>query len=640
MEERQVSVDGVPRPLPDPFVVCATQNPIEYEGTYPLPEAQLDRFLLKLTLPLPAREDEVAGARPARRRVRPARPRRGRASARWPGRLSWPPVEPRSAQVTGRPGGARLRRRRLPGDPRSRPRSAPGCLAPRRHRAAAVRPRLGVAVRSRTSSLPTTSRRWPAPPCGTGSGCAPRPSSRASPRTASSTACSPPSRSLADPWPLTGTPGAASRWSVPWWWPPWSAGPAGRSAAPCSSSTRLLVAAVLLDLALAGSVRALQLTRGRRHPGPARRAGHGRPARRPTPGRRTVRGRLRDAWPPSAGVLEQRHTVAVPPGERTPGDLLAAPDPTRRPARRPGDRPLHRAAWAWPRARGRTSSPGRCARCPRSRRASTCRPSWPGCASSTAGRRCMVRGQGTEFDSLREYVDGDDVRSIDWRATARAGRPRGADLAPRAGPARAARARHGAHGGRSGRRRPTPRRRHGRRAAARRPRLARPVTGSTWSPTTAWSGRRWSGRPRTRAPAPARRRRWHRWTPASSRPTGAPSPRRSCGARATVRSSCCSRPSTRRRSRRACCRCCPCSRPAPRAARLGRGPRVDGARGGSRRRGRRLRRGRRSSSHRGPRATSSGSCAARGSTWSTPQPDDLPPGLADAYLALKAAGRL
>jgi len=59
MEERQVSVDGVPRPLPDPFVVAATQNPVEYEGTYPLPEAQLDRFLLKLALPLPERADEV-----------------------------------------------------------------------------------------------------------------------------------------------------------------------------------------------------------------------------------------------------------------------------------------------------------------------------------------------------------------------------------------------------------------------------------------------------------------------------------------------------------------------------------------------------------------------------------------------------
>ena len=60
MEERQVSVDGTPRPLPDPFVVCATQNPVEYEGTYPLPEAQLDRFLMKLTVPLPQREDEIA----------------------------------------------------------------------------------------------------------------------------------------------------------------------------------------------------------------------------------------------------------------------------------------------------------------------------------------------------------------------------------------------------------------------------------------------------------------------------------------------------------------------------------------------------------------------------------------------------
>ena len=59
MEERQVSVDGEPRLLPDPFVVVATQNPVEYEGTYPLPEAQLDRFLLKLTMPLPPRDDEV-----------------------------------------------------------------------------------------------------------------------------------------------------------------------------------------------------------------------------------------------------------------------------------------------------------------------------------------------------------------------------------------------------------------------------------------------------------------------------------------------------------------------------------------------------------------------------------------------------
>ena len=60
MEEHQVSVDGDPRALPDPFIVAATQNPIEYEGTYQLPEAQLDRFLLKLTVPLPPRDSEIA----------------------------------------------------------------------------------------------------------------------------------------------------------------------------------------------------------------------------------------------------------------------------------------------------------------------------------------------------------------------------------------------------------------------------------------------------------------------------------------------------------------------------------------------------------------------------------------------------
>ena len=60
MEERQVSVEGSPRPLPEPFLVAATQNPVEYEGTYPLPEAQLDRFLLKLTVPVPGRDEEIS----------------------------------------------------------------------------------------------------------------------------------------------------------------------------------------------------------------------------------------------------------------------------------------------------------------------------------------------------------------------------------------------------------------------------------------------------------------------------------------------------------------------------------------------------------------------------------------------------
>jgi MoxR-like ATPase len=59
MQERQVTVDGVTRPLPAPFLVLATQNPIEYEGTFPLPEAQLDRFLIRLSLGYPETDDEV-----------------------------------------------------------------------------------------------------------------------------------------------------------------------------------------------------------------------------------------------------------------------------------------------------------------------------------------------------------------------------------------------------------------------------------------------------------------------------------------------------------------------------------------------------------------------------------------------------
>jgi MoxR-like ATPase len=64
MEERRVSVDGVPGPLPPVFTVFATQNPVEYEGTYPLPEAQLDRFLLKIVVPYPdeAAEQRMLGA--------------------------------------------------------------------------------------------------------------------------------------------------------------------------------------------------------------------------------------------------------------------------------------------------------------------------------------------------------------------------------------------------------------------------------------------------------------------------------------------------------------------------------------------------------------------------------------------------
>ena len=59
MQERQVTTEGETRPLPRPFIVLATQNPIEYEGTYPLPEAQLDRFLMRIGVGYPSREHEI-----------------------------------------------------------------------------------------------------------------------------------------------------------------------------------------------------------------------------------------------------------------------------------------------------------------------------------------------------------------------------------------------------------------------------------------------------------------------------------------------------------------------------------------------------------------------------------------------------
>ncbi len=72
MGESQVTVDGTTRALPDPFFVVATQNPIEYEGTYPLPEAQLDRFTVKVDVAAPSKDEETAMLRLRHEGVRPA----------------------------------------------------------------------------------------------------------------------------------------------------------------------------------------------------------------------------------------------------------------------------------------------------------------------------------------------------------------------------------------------------------------------------------------------------------------------------------------------------------------------------------------------------------------------------------------
>ena len=86
MQEKQVTVDGVTHALPVPFMVCATQNPVELTGTYPLPEAQLDRFMIKIAMGYPDRADEIEILE--RNRV-PASLFRHESHTDWPTIASW-----------------------------------------------------------------------------------------------------------------------------------------------------------------------------------------------------------------------------------------------------------------------------------------------------------------------------------------------------------------------------------------------------------------------------------------------------------------------------------------------------------------------------------------------------------------------
>ena len=188
--------------------------------------------------------------------------------------------------------------------------------------------------------------------------------------------------------------------------------------------------------------------------------------------RRRTRCCVRDAWQPTAGATRQ--PAPAPARARRP---RAADAPRCSPTRRGDLRALgrHRCApagrSAWPPGSAPATCRARSGRCRRSSRASTC-PSRLARLRDLDGRSAVrVRGQGTEFDSLREYVRGDDVRSIDWRATRPQPHRRGAHLAARARPAGGAGARHLADVSAGPRRRRTPARLgDGRRAAARRAR--------------------------------------------------------------------------------------------------------------------------------------------------------------------------
>ena len=198
MQERQVTIGDTTHPLPDPFLVLATQNPIEQEGTFPLPEAQLDRFMLLIKVGYPTAADEramldrMSGAR----RAGAARGRDDRAGPRGaPGRRLDLHRRPRPRlHRPPRPGDARAARLR----PR-RARAADRVRRARRARRCASRPRRARTRSSATAptSRPTTSRRSRSTCCATASSSPTRPRPRRSaPRTscaASSSTCRCPS---------------------------------------------------------------------------------------------------------------------------------------------------------------------------------------------------------------------------------------------------------------------------------------------------------------------------------------------------------------------------------------------------------------------------------------------------------------
>ena len=179
MQERQVTVDGESRPLPAPFLVAATQNPIEYEGTYPLPEAQLDRFLFRIDVGYPDEAGEEAILRLRHRGVRAPSldGRRGGRRARTTSSAAGALIDETtvSDEVADYLAAVVRRTRELPAvELGASPRAAVHLLAASRAAARLAGPRVRDARRRRSP--------WPCRCSHTASCCAPRPSSSASPR--------------------------------------------------------------------------------------------------------------------------------------------------------------------------------------------------------------------------------------------------------------------------------------------------------------------------------------------------------------------------------------------------------------------------------------------------------------------------
>ena len=170
MEERHMTVDGVTYPMPEPFLVIATQNPIEYEGTFALPEAQLDRFMLRLRLGYPQPLEEIV-ILDEQKRAHPL-DEIGEVAT----------VDELKRAAAGRSRGVRrLHRLRLHRPARER-HANPSRRLPRARRREARWPSIAQDRPSRrssaaTTSSPTTSSRWPSPPSPIGSSSRRRPAS-------------------------------------------------------------------------------------------------------------------------------------------------------------------------------------------------------------------------------------------------------------------------------------------------------------------------------------------------------------------------------------------------------------------------------------------------------------------------------
>ncbi len=408
MQERQVTVDGVARPLAAPFFVIATQNPIEQDGTFPLPEAQLDRFALRLALgyPDPGRRGAHArrpdGARGLA--ARDARGRGGRRRAR--GRRARLPHRARRALA------ARLRRRALRRDPR---RSAPGARRePARGRdAGAARAGARARAAGATTCCPTTSRRWRPTRSPTGC-CRPRARRQTSPRCSQRCSRGCPSRCERRGWPG-----------------------AHRARVGCTGMR-----------SRRGRLRAaVRQRRGRPARGGARRGGAagarvGRALRRPA--RRGahpagLRARRRDACASRSSCARWRARAAAArrSARRAAGRCARCDRSRRRPAR--AARQLRARAAA--RAACTSSAPGLLvredpfglARRVDATRGSTALTVVGRAAGAAGGRRrrprrrrarrgSRLRSGGHELHGVREHQPGESLRGVHWPATAHHGR--------------------------------------------------------------------------------------------------------------------------------------------------------------------------------------------------------------------------